>query len=174
MNFFEFDYDAAAEYWVKKDAKAAAMNPEALKEKIRAFIGEHNTCALATASDELVRCTPIEYNFVDDCFYLLSEGGLKFKGLKVNKHVGLAIYETYAGFGKLKSLQVTGVAGMVEPFSEEYLKLLAYKNIPVEAIRNLPHPINLIRVIPEAYDYLDSDLKNDGYGSRQHFDVVKK
>ena len=112
---YKFDYDAAAEYWAKKDAKAVAMEPKALKDKIKAFIERHNTCALATASDDLVRCTPIEYNYVDGCFYLFSEGGLKFKGLKVNKHVGLAIYETYAGFGKLKSLQVTGTADMVKP-----------------------------------------------------------
>ncbi len=170
---YKFDYDAAAEYWAKKDAKAVAMEPKALKDKIKAFIERHNTCALATASDDLVRCTPIEYNYVDGCFYLFSEGGLKFKGLKVNKHVGLAIYETYAGFGKLKSLQVTGAADMVKPFSDEYLKLLDYKKIPVEAITKLPQPMNLIRVIPEAYDYLDSDLKNDGFGSRQHLDVVK-
>ena len=171
---FDFDYDAAADYWVKKDAEAVSMNPQALKEKIKAFIEGHNTCALATASDDLVRCTPIEYNFVDGCFYLFSEGGLKFKGLKVNKHVGLAIYEPYAGFGKLKSLQVTGTAEMVEPFSEEYLKLLDYKKIPVEAIRKLPQPMNLIKIVPEAYDYLDSDSKNDGFGSRQHLNVVRK
>ena len=94
--------------------------------------------------------------------------------MKVNKHGGLAIYEPYAGLGKLQSLQVTGTAEMVEPFSEEYLKLLDYKKIPVEAIRKLPQPMNLIKVTPEAYDYLDSDLKNDGFGSRQHLDVVRK
>ena len=171
---FDFDYDAVADYWVKKDAETASMDPQPLKEKITAFIKGHNTCALATASDDLVRCTPIEYNYVDGCFYSFSEGGLKFKGLKVNKHVGLAIYESYAGFGKLKSLQVIGTAGMVAPFSEEYLRLLDYKKIPVEAIRKLPQPMNLIRVTPEAYDYLDSDLKNDVFGSRQHLDVVKE
>ncbi|MEE3392056.1 MAG: pyridoxamine 5'-phosphate oxidase family protein [Lachnospiraceae bacterium] len=174
MEKYEFDYDAAAEYWVKKDALAIPMDPKDLKVKIRAFLEAHNTCALATAADNMVRCTPIEYNYVDGYFYLFSEGGLKFKGLKVNKNVGLAIYETYAGFGKLKSLQVTGKACMVPPFSDEYLKLLDYKKIPVEAIRKLPQPMNLIRIIPETYDYLDSDLKNDGFGSRQHLDVIKK
>ena len=174
MESYAFDYDEAAEYWAKKDAKTVAMDPEALKEKIRDFIEKHNTCALATASGDLVRCTPIEYNYVNDCFYLFSEGGLKFKNLKTNKHVGLAVYEAYAGFGKLKSLQVTGSAGMVEPFSEEYLKLLDFKKIPVEAIKKLSQPLNLIKVIPEACDYLDSELKNEGFGNRQHLEVSGK
>ena len=45
------------------------------------FIQEHKVCALATGSGEYVRCTPIEYNFVDGAFYLFSEGGMKFMDL---------------------------------------------------------------------------------------------
>ena len=98
------------------------MNNEDLKEKIDAFIKAHNTCALATASSGMVRNTPIEYNYVDGFFYFFSEGGLKFKCLKENKNVGLAIFEPYRGFGQLKGLQVEGSAEILEPFSDEYLK----------------------------------------------------
>ena len=80
---------------------------------------------------------------------LFSEGGLKFKGLKENKNVGIAIFEPYGGFDQLKSLQVQGEAVMVELFSDEYL----------------------IKMVPTTYDYLDSDLKKDGFGSRQHLEV---
>jgi nitroimidazol reductase NimA-like FMN-containing flavoprotein (pyridoxamine 5'-phosphate oxidase superfamily) len=44
------------------------MEAAALKEKIESFIGAHNTCALATASADMVRNTPIEYNYVDEFF----------------------------------------------------------------------------------------------------------
>ena len=93
------------------------------------FIQEHKVCALATGSGEYVRCTPIEYNFVDGAFYLFSEGGMKFKGLKDNKNVCLAIFDAgdKVGFGELHSAQISGAAEIVEPFSEEYLKLLQYK-----------------------------------------------
>ena len=84
----------------------------------------------------------------------------------------MAIYEPYGGFGQLKSLQVQGVASMVEPFSEEYLKLMEHKKIPVEAMKKLPQAMNLIKVVPTTYDYLDSDLKKDGFGSRQHLDLT--
>ena len=105
------------------------------------------------------------------CFYFFSEGGLKFKGLKENKNVGIAIFEPYGGFGQLKSLQVQGEAVMVEPFSDEYLMLMEHKKIPVEAMKKLPQAMNLIKVVPTTYDYLDSELKKDGFGSRQHLEV---
>ena len=89
---------------------------------------------------------------------------------KDNKNVSFAIYEPYGGFGQLKSLQVMGVASLIEPFSDEYLKILEHKKIPVEAMKKLPQPMNLIKIYPESYDYLDSDLKKEGYGSRQYLD----
>ncbi len=36
--------------------------------------------------------------------------------------------------------------------------------------RKLPKPMNLIKIVPEAFDYLDSDLKKDGFGIRQHLE----
>ena len=32
--------------------------------------------------------------------------------------------------------------------------------------------LNLIKVVLTTYDYLDSDLKKDGFGSRQHLEVI--
>ena len=81
---YQPDFDAASSHWINRDRNSVHMEPVALKEKIEAFIGAHNTCALATAPADMVRNTPIEYNYVDSCFYFFSEGGLKFKGLKVN------------------------------------------------------------------------------------------
>lgn len=168
---YQPDYDSAASHWIERDSNSVHMEPATLKEKNEAFISVHNTCALATASADIVRNTPIEFNYVDSCFYFFYEGGLKFKGLKENKNVDIAIFEPYGGFGQLESLQVQGEASMVEPFSEEYLKLMEHKKISVEAMKKLPQAMNLIKVVPISYDYLDSDLKKDGFGSRQHLDV---
>ena len=168
---WEMNYDKAASVWIEKDRNSVHADEEVLRHKIEEFIKAHNTCALAVASGDFVRCTPIEYNYVDGCLYLFSEGGLKFKALKHNKHAALAIYESYGGFQKLKSLQVMGTASMIEPFSEEYLKVLKYKKIPVETMKKLINPMNLIKIIPKSYDYLDSDLKKENYGIRQHLDA---
>jgi len=168
---WELDYDKQANYWIKKDADSVKLEREKLKERIESFICERKTCALATAADGFVRCTPIEYNFLDGAFYFLSEGGLKFKALKDNKNVSIAIFDAYDGFGKLKGLQVQGKAWMIEPFSDEYLKILEYKKIPVEAIRKMHDAMNLIKVVPKSFDYLDSDLKQENVDIRQHLEL---
>ena len=168
---WEMDYDRAAEYWTEKDRNSPSMPEDKLREKIEAFIRENNTCALAAASSDMVRCTPIEYIYIDGAFYMFSEGGLKFRCLKENSNVGLAVYRSYEGFGKLKSLQVTGRASVLEPFSEEYLKAMEIRKIPVEQMKKLPHPMNLIKVVPEALDYLDSGLKKEGFEVRQHLEM---
>ena len=60
---------------------------------------------------------------------------------------------------------------MIEAFSDEYVKVLEYKKYSVEAMKKLAQPLTLIRVEPECFDLLDSDLKKDGFGNRQHLDV---
>jgi general stress protein 26 len=164
---WNMDYDAASNYWIVKDKEAKKMKRPELMKVMEQFIKTHNTCALATGSDDFVRCTPIEYNYLKGAFYLFSEGGLKFRALRDNKNVCMAIYESYSGFGTLKGMQVSGIAEIIEPFSEEYDRLLTYKKIPKEAMQKLPQPMNLIKVVPTVIDYLDSDLKKNGYGSRQ-------
>lgn len=161
------DYQAAANYWIEKDKDSVKMDRAELLSDIEGFLGKHKVCSLATAAGDFVRCTPIEYNYVDGCFYLFSEGGLKFRALESNKNVCLAIYEESAGFDGLAGLQVTGTAELVEPWSDEYLRIVEYKKIPVEALKKLPRPMNLIKVVPTVYDYLKSDLKKKGFGSRQ-------
>jgi nitroimidazol reductase NimA-like FMN-containing flavoprotein (pyridoxamine 5'-phosphate oxidase superfamily) len=161
------DFDKASRFWIDKEAGSKAA-PDA-KDRLKMFIQEHKVCALATGSGEYVRCTPIEYNFVDGAFYLFSEGGMKFKGLKDNKNVCLAIFDASdkVGFGELHSAQISGTAELVEPFSEEYLKLLQYKHIPEEMIRKMPEPIHLIKITPVEAEFLDTDFKKDGYNARQ-------
>ena len=168
---WKMDYESAADYWLEKDKESVRMEEDALKHRIEEFITRHNTCALATATADMVRNTPIEYNYLDGDFYFFSEGGLKFMGLRENKNVGIAIFEPYEGLSNIKGLQAQGIAEIIEPFSDEYLKVLEYKNISAEAIKKIPHPMNLIKVVVKNYDYRDSDLKKEGFGCRQHLCV---
>lgn len=162
------NYDEASEYWTSRE-RSYKRHPEA-KKSLLDFITTHHICALATGAGDFVRCTPIEYNWVDQAFWLFSEGGLKFRALKDNKNVCLAIYDEVKGlgFGQLHSVQISGTAEIIMPFSEDYMKLLAYKHIPEAAIRKMQPPIHLIRIFPAEADYLNSDFKKDGYDSRQH------
>ena len=168
------DYQKAAEHWDKIDAKSAAMPREQLLKAITDYIGKNNTCALATGSGQFVRCTPIEYAYHDGAFFLFSEGGRKFVGLEKNKRVSLAIFDKYEGFGHpLFGLQVSGVAEVVEPFSPAYNAEAASKKIPLDALKKLPEPLHLIKIVPTRFDFLDSELKKEGYSSRQCLSVSR-
>ena len=86
------DYDMAASFWERKTSEFP-MEESELRGAVDAFIGRHKICALATGYGDFVRNTPIEYNYTGGKFWFFSEGGLKFKALKDNKNVCLAIYE---------------------------------------------------------------------------------
>lgn len=162
-------YVKAANHWKAFDAAAVKMPRGELLKAIEEYVTQNDTCALATGSGNQIRNTPIEYKYRDGVFWMFSEGGEKFLGLEKNKNVCLAIFDKYAGFAKLKGLQVQGKAEIVEPFSEEYLKAAEFRKIPVEMLKKLPEPMNLIKVVPERMDFVSSDLKKDGYGSRQEY-----
>lgn len=162
------DYQKAQNYWNEKASAANNMDAAPLRRKIEEYICANNTCALATGADGFVRNTPIEYSYHDGCFWMFSEGGLKFVGLEKNPNVCIAIFDKYAGFGKLKGLQVMGTASVVEPFSTEYNAHAAFQKIPLAALQKLNPPMNLIRVQPVSADFLNSDFKQDGFDSRQH------
>jgi uncharacterized protein YhbP (UPF0306 family) len=168
------DYLKAASHWQKIDAISKKMGEEDLKKAILSFISSHNTCALATGAGDFVRCTPLEYAYHDEAFYIFSEGGEKFIALEKNKNVCLAIYEPYGqGFAGLKGMQVMGVAEVVEPFSEEYAKAADFKKIPLAVLKKLPEVMNLLKITPLRIDFLNSDFKKDGFSSRQEW-VLKK
>ena len=166
------DYQKAARFWTDRQASGAEMPWDSLKAAIDAFAAAHNTCALATADlAGNVRCTPIEYTYLNGAFWMFSEGGLKFRGLEENKNVCLAVFDPYDGFGKLGGMQVTGTAELVEPWTEDYLALLEHKHIPVENLKRMPVTMHLIKVAPAAVDLLCSALKEKGFDSRQHWEA---
>ena len=60
-----------------------------------------------------------------------------------------------------------GKAELVEPFSDTYNKHAKIKKIPVEALKKLAPPMNLICVTPVKMEVLFSEFKKNGYSSRQ-------
>lgn len=161
------DWEQAQTFWDKKEKDSVKMEPSALKKEIEKFLLVHNTCALATGCGEYVRCTPIEYSYREDAFWMFSEGGHKFIALEKNTRVALAVYDTYDGFGKLNSLQISGTASLVAPDSEAYRQAAEWKKIPLQALQGLDHPMYLIKVVPQHMDFLCSVLKQQGYAARQ-------
>ncbi len=159
------DYVRAIEYW--KNKKTTAMPKDELLKKANEYIEKNNTCALATGTGDFIRCTPVEYSYHDGKFWIFTEGGEKFIGLEKNKNVSLAIYDKYDGFGNLHSIQITGIAEFIPPFSETYNSHAAIKKISIEALKRLDSYMNLLCITPTRMDLLFSDFKKEGYSNRQ-------
>ena len=121
------------------------------------------TLRLATGQ-KLVRCTPIEYSYrtLSSGFF---RGRMKFWGFP-KSNVSFHIRRLH-GFGSVSGMQVTGIAEMVEPWSKEYMDLLAFKKIPAESLKKQASILHLIKIVPKRIDFLSSELKKQGYDSRQ-------
>ena len=160
------DYEQAKTFWTRKQADAVPC-PDA-RGALEEFLSAHRVCALATGADDYVRCTPLEYTWLDGAFWIFTEGGMKFAGLQSNSNVSVAVFDASPEFGGLHSAQIQGTASVVEPFSADYLRLLEFKHIGEDAIRALPEPLYLLQIVPTEADFLNSDFKGQGFDSRQH------
>lgn len=162
------EYKAAANFWKTKELNE--MPVEQLKPIVYEYLRESTVCALATGTDDYVRCTPLEYSFHDGKFWIFTEGGEKFIGLEKNDNVSLAVFERNIGFSNLKSVQVMGKAKIIEPMSEEYIAHSEYKKVSLAAFKKLAEqgrPMNLLCIEPTRMDVLFSDFKKNGFDMRQ-------
>lgn len=147
---------------------------ELLKVAIENFIKTHNTVALATGKGDWIRCTPLEYFYLNGVFYIISEGGLKYKGLWQNENISAGIYDEFHTMSNLKGMQITGKAEFVKIRSKEYLDVFAKKNISQKKLDQLPVTLYLIRINPVKYEMLNSAFKKDGFDVRQILDLSEK
>ena len=161
------DIEHFKNFWIEQQKTAKHMVPEKALRHIVNFIKNHNTCALATATGDFVRCTPIEYTYMDDCFYLYSEGGAKFIGLEKNKNVSLAIFEYYGDKNDSHGLQIAGEAELFPPRCELFKKVLAFKGIPYDVMKAAKVDVCLIKITPKEYEMYDTDFVKAGYDVRQ-------
>ena len=144
------------------------MDPDELTNIIDEYIKAHTTLALATAGKGNVRCTPLEYNYKDGVFYIVTEGGLKFRSLLSNDDISAAIFEPYDGsMDHISGLQFSGKAVIVERGSDEYWEVLSQKHVTREACENLPVELFIVRIIPLRYEFLCSKFNEDGYDAKQ-------
>ena len=154
-------------FWLNKDRTGSKADADYIYSRIGSFARSCKNGVLGTGHGNAVRCTPVDYTFHDGAFWIFSEGGQKFTHLFYNPNVSFAIYDTSGTFTNLHSLQVFGTAELIEPFCDEYVQNLEIRNIPVQGIKKLPYPMNLIKISPYEMILLDSSMKKDGYDNRQ-------
>lgn len=118
------------------------LEDKKLKKTIDDFLISHNTCTLATGAEGFVRATPIEYMYINNNLYFLTEGGMKFYGILQNPNISICVYGDYTSMNNLKGLQITGQATIINRESNEYAEVIKYKKISIENIKNLDVNMN--------------------------------
>ena len=114
-----------------------------------------------------MRSTPIEYNYLNGYIYLLSEGGVKFANLVLNKNVSIAVYEDYTGMNNLKGMQISGHATMIDDEDEEYDRVLKLKGLNLDVIKSMPTMLNMIKITVEKVEFLNSEFRGEGADAKQ-------
>lgn len=163
------NYEEAAAFWTERDKTAVKMPEAELRGAVESFIKARNTCALAVADGDFVRCTPLTYKYRAGKFIIFSEGGQKFRALKENKHAALAIFDDYKGPGSAKSLQVTGTAAVYGADDTDYAEQLTPLGVNTAHMQQLH--LTLILITPQTLEYLDATLKEQGYSPRQSLKI---
>jgi hypothetical protein len=147
------------------------MPKDILTEHINHILLAHNTCTLCTGFGNELRATPIEYTYAYGALYFLSEGGEKFANLFINPKVCISIYQEYSSFNALEGVQISGIAEMIELFSEEYIDIITKRGLSITNLKVMPVKLNMFKVIPERIQVLQSKFKTQGYHAKQLFAI---
>ena len=73
----------------------------------------------------------------------------------------------FVHFYNLKGLQISGKAELISIGSDEYKELLMKRNLSYENISKLPINLNLLKVYPMKFEFLNSDFKEAGVDTKQ-------
>lgn len=139
--------------------------------EIDKFIGLHNTCALSTGYGDYIRSTPIEYIYYKRNFYFITEGGLKFVGILQNPNVSICIYDNYKAMNKLAGLQIRGISEIIPIGTKEYYELMKQKNLTEDSLKKFHVNLNLIKVYPEKFEFMNSEFAKKGYDIKQILNI---
>ena len=164
-------------YWFEKDKTAKMVSDEKAREVIDAIINSKCNGVLGTCSDNVPRCTPVDYTYYNGSIYIMTEGGRKLAGIIDGNPVAFSIYNSNGTFGNLHSVQIEGKAEvfLVYENEEEYSKVIEARNskvtndkfkLSVEMIKRLPHEMPLIKIMPSRITLLNSDFTKEGFYQR--------
>ena len=73
------------------------MDEAELMAEVGNFIENHNVLVMATGTDDFVRATPLEYIYRNGVFYVITEGGLKFRSILENGNASVTIFDPFDG-----------------------------------------------------------------------------
>ena len=171
------DFEKISNYW-KNKVNNIAPN-DLIQSTVNTTLSEFRHCVLATGSGDEVDATPVHYIYLDECVYIFSEGGQKFKYLANNTNVCVSVFNHDGDFGNIHSVQLYGNVEFVDVMSPEYLRVVensVYKlNLAyLEKRASSGEPLYLLKIIPNRFKVSDSDFKKNGYDINQVMEVTPR
>ncbi|MGE5893643.1 MAG: pyridoxamine 5'-phosphate oxidase family protein [bacterium] len=139
------------------------FSQQELEHVIAEFMENHATCVLATCLDDVPRASTVEF-FPDGLtIYILTEGGKKIENIRKNPHVALAVSGPYTGWESVRGLQITGNAEIGSKGSDIFHKgQEAYRRRRKQEHAVVPGSMQVIRIVPDTIEYLDTSLGQRG------------
>jgi hypothetical protein len=143
-----------------------------IEKLIIGLLEECPLCVIATCSDKIPRASAVEFFPIGTTLYILTEGGKKIANIKQNPNVSIAIHAEFTGWSDVKGLQITGTAEIGKKGSsifEEGLQAYKKRRSSQSIAEPLPEFMNVIKVNPTKFEYLDAALAVKGYKIRHTF-----
>ena len=115
------------------------MDEAELMAEVGRFIEDHHVLVIATGTDDFVRATPLEYIYLNGVFYVITEGGLKYRSILENGNASVTIFDRFDGsFEHIRSLQIFGKAQPVKSQTKEYSEIVPELGFHGTGIRRAP------------------------------------
>lgn len=146
------------------------MPRDMLEQHIAEFIKSHNACVLATASDNIPRATPLEYEAEGTTLYINADPGKKIENIKANPQISVAIHDPLHGWLTVKGIQITASAKLITDGDAEYpsaWKIFNRANAGKEGWDIPPKGSTLLIIEPQKIELFETALKDKGYKIRQ-------
>ncbi len=146
------------------------MPRDMLEQHIVEFIKSHNVCVLATASDNIPRATPLEYEAEGTTLYINADPGKKVENIRANPQISAAIHDPLHGWLTVKGIQITAQAKLITDEDADYLsawKIFNRANAGKEGWDVPPKGGTLLIIEPQKIELFETALKDKGYKIRQ-------
>lgn len=144
------------------------LDRDELERLIIEFLKTQPTCVIATCSDNIPRASPVEFFPIGLTLYIFTEGGKKLENIQKNPRVSVAVHAPFTGWETLKGVQITGIAEIGGRGSTTYEKgIEAYMaRRGIESVE-MPESMNILKISPLKFEYLDVALEGRGFHMKQ-------
>ncbi len=151
--------------------------PDALRERVQAYLREHNVMTLASLGEEGVWTAAVFYANEDFSFYFLSSPASRHcRNLARNPRASAAIHEDYADWREIKGVQLEGIASLLAGEEEAQARRLYGEKFPLvgkiaqapDAIVRALAKVRWYRLVPDRLFFIDNSA---GFGHRDEIDL---